>query len=42
VLLTALQTAGFTVIDEKRNVLQKPLGDARQGLAIFDFEAVVF
>ena len=41
VLLTALQTAGFTVIDEKRNVLQKPLGDGKgQGLAIFDFEAV--
>ena len=41
VLLTALQTAGFSIIDENRKVLMKPLGDGKgQGLAIYDFEAV--
>ena len=41
VLLTALQTAGFTIIDENRKVLRKPLGVGRgQGLGFYDFEAV--
>ena len=41
ILLTALQTAGFTIIDETGKVLRKPAGDGKgQGLAIYDFEAV--
>ncbi len=41
ILITALQTAGFTIIDENGKVLQKPLGDGKgQGLAFYDFEAV--
>lgn len=41
ILLTALQTAGFTIIDENGKVLRKPSGDGKgQGLAIYDFEAV--
>ncbi|MGZ8558729.1 MAG: hypothetical protein ACXWWC_10360, partial [Chitinophagaceae bacterium] len=41
VLLTALQTAGFTIIDENRKVLRNPLGDGKgQGLGFYDFEVV--
>ncbi len=41
VLLAALQTAGFSIIDEKRTVLRKPLGGSTgQGLGFYDFEAV--
>jgi hypothetical protein len=41
ILLTALQTAGFTIIDETGKVLRTPIGEGKgQGLAIFDFEAV--
>lgn len=40
-LLTALQTAGFAVVDENRKVLRKPLGDGKgQGLVFFDWETV--
>jgi hypothetical protein len=41
VLLTALQTAGFTIIDENGKVLRKHLGEGKgQGLGFYDFEAV--
>ncbi|NGZ10413.1 MAG: hypothetical protein CV088_13655 [Nitrospira sp. LK70] len=41
VLLAALQTAGFSIIDEKGTVLRKPSGGGPgQGLAFYDFEAV--
>jgi hypothetical protein len=41
VLLAALQTAGFSIIDEKRTVLRKPSGGGSgQGLGFYDFEAV--
>lgn len=40
VLLAALQTAGFTVIDEKGTPLLKPADGKGQGLAFYDFEAV--
>lgn len=40
VLLTALQTAGFFIIDDKGTVLQKPSGGGTgQGLGFYDFEA---
>jgi hypothetical protein len=40
-LLTALQTAGFFIIDENRKILKKPLKDGKgQGLAFYDFETV--
>lgn len=40
-LLTALQIAGFSIVDEKRTVLRKPLdGGTGQGLGFYDFEAV--
>lgn len=41
VLITALQTAGFFIIDENRKILRYPLGDGKgQGLAFYDFETV--
>ena len=41
VLLAALQTAGFSIIDQQGKVLRAPPGDAKgQGLAIYDFETV--
>ena len=41
VLITALQTAGFFIIDENRKILRKPPGDGKgQGLAFYDFETV--
>lgn len=41
VLLTALQIAGFSIIDEKGTVLRKPPGGGPgQGLGFYDFEAV--
>lgn len=40
VLLTALQAAGFTVIDKNGKVLLKPADGKGQGLKIYDFEAV--
>ena len=40
-LLTALQAAGFAIVDEKHNILRRPMGDGRgQGLTFYDFEAV--
>ena len=39
VLLAALQTAGFTIIDEKRKILLRPIGKG-QGLGFYNFEAV--
>ncbi len=40
VLLTALQAAGFTVIDETEKVLLRPADGKGQGLGFYDFEAV--
>jgi hypothetical protein len=41
VLLAALQTAGFSIIDENGIVLRKPAGGGPgQGLGFYDFEAV--
>lgn len=41
VLLTAIKTAGFFIVDENGRVLVKPVGDGPGlGLAIYDFEAV--
>lgn len=40
ILLTALQTAGFTIIDENGKVLLKPADGKGQGLGFYDFEAV--
>lgn len=41
VLLAALQTAGFSIIDERGKVLRAPSGDGKgQGLGIYDFEVV--
>ena len=40
VLLTALQAAGFSVIDENQTVLLKPADGMGQALGIYDFEAV--
>lgn len=40
-LLTALQTAGFAIVDENHKVLRRPLGDGKgQGLVFFDWETV--
>ncbi len=39
-LLTALQVAGFTVINENGKVLLQPADGIGQGLAVYDFEAV--
>ncbi len=40
VLLAALQTAGFSIVDEKGTVLRRPPGDSTgQGLGFYDFEA---
>ncbi len=40
VLLTALQTSGFIVIDENGKALLKPADGKGQGLGFYDFEAV--
>jgi len=40
VLLAALQTAGFTVIDENGTTILKPADGNGQGLVFYDFEAV--
>lgn len=40
VLLTALQAAGFTVIDKNGKVLLRPANGKGQGLNFYDFEAV--
>lgn len=41
VLLAALQTAGFSILDDKGTVLRKPSGGGPgQGLGFYDFEAV--
>src|ERR1700704_4597065 len=40
-LITALQTAGFFIMDENKKILRKPLGNSKgQGLAFYDFETV--
>ena len=40
VLLTALQVAGFSVINENGKILLQPADGVGQGLAVYDFEAV--
>src|SRR5438132_8882368 len=40
-LLTALQAAGFAIVDKNRKVLLPPLGDGKgQGLLFYDWETV--